>query len=441
MADPQSQTTRPTERDPIAGWNSGWDAHGLIEAIGEGCIVLNEDNLIVHANAGALSLLHTNLQELVARRLNEILPPDISAAVERAFAPHASADARGEINYCFEWENETQLLTFVPIPGSELRYVLMTEAGDISTARKKIAELGAELRELKSTVKLSNELLHNNNSEINRSLAKMQALNSELNEATRAQSEFLANTSHELRTPLNAVMGFLQMAIEGMFDDEEERDGYLHSALHSADHLLTLINEVLDLAKIEAGQTKLNIADANVPGLFDDIKEMFQMKAAKDGLDLEFSVDPATRGIVRADIGRLKQVLINLVGNAIKFTHEGGITVTLQPYPGEVETMLFSIEDTGIGIGEADHEKVFEKFVQADGSSTRKYEGTGLGLTICKNYITLMGGDIWILKSAIGRGTTVSFTLPVGGLEEVEQTEDPSAHESSPGEDLLPQTF
>ena len=305
-------------------------------------------------------------------------------------------------------------------------------------AEDRVRRSELELNEMESTMALSQELLRNNNIELNRSLDKLQQLNFQLAESTRSKNEFLSNTSHELRTPMNAIIGFLQIINDGLCENDEERDAYIQNALNSARHLLNLINDVLDSAKIESGKIGLTIQEIEVGDLFDEVYDMLGLQAQQSGLELKFESDEKERLIVRADPHRLRQVLINLAGNAIKFTPEGHVLVSVAPYPDDPDTLLFSVEDTGIGIPEEYHTRVFEKFVQVDGSSTREHRGTGLGLCISKSLVELMGGQMWILKSAKDKGTTFSFTLPAGG-----RTKEVAREESDMDDlkELLPESF
>ena len=233
--------------------------------------------------------------------------------------------------------------------------------------------------------------------------------------ANRAKSEFLANMSHELRTPLNAILGFAQLM---------ERDQMLNSQQHnslatinrSGEHLLALINDVLEMSKIEAGRTVLNPESFNLHRLLQIIKDMFQLRASAKGLVLEFETDPNLPHFVVGDRGKLRQVLINLLGNSIKFTSKGGVILRVKvkswhkQYPGEkLCTLYFEVEDTGKGIRPEELDKIFDPFVQtASGAQARG--GTGLGLAISRQFIRMMGGDVCI-SSALEKGSTFYFEI------------------------------
>jgi len=231
----------------------------------------------------------------------------------------------------------------------------------------------------------------------------------ELESASRHKSEFLANMSHELRTPLNAIIGFSEVLAERMFGDVNEKQAeYLADILESARHLLSLINDILDLSKIEAGRMELESASFDLPAAIDNTLILVRERAQRRTIDLTRSVD-ARLGVVVADERKVKQVLLNLLSNALKFTPEGGrIEVSARTHDGVAEV---SVHDTGIGIAAADQEAVFEEFRQV-GAATKKAEGTGLGLAISRKFIELHGGRIWV-SSEPGAGSTFTFTLPL----------------------------
>jgi signal transduction histidine kinase/HAMP domain-containing protein len=227
--------------------------------------------------------------------------------------------------------------------------------------------------------------------------------------ANRHKSEFLANMSHELRTPLNAVIGFSEVLQQRMFGDLNEKQAeYLEDIVASGRHLLSLINDILDLSKVEAGRMELDLARFSLPAALDNAVTLVRERATRHGVALELATDPRV-GEVVADERKVKQILLNLLSNAIKFTPEGGqVTVRAVPADGAVEV---AVGDTGIGIAPADQALIFEEFRQVGGDYARKREGTGLGLALVRRFVQLHGGQIWV-KSAVGEGSTFAFTLP-----------------------------
>jgi signal transduction histidine kinase len=232
---------------------------------------------------------------------------------------------------------------------------------------------------------------------------------------SRHKSEFLANMSHELRTPLNAVIGFSEVLIEQMFGPVNAKQlEYLHDIHSSGEHLLTLINEVLDLSKVEAGRMELELGEVDLGELLDHALALVRERAARNGLTLKLDIAAALPTWV-ADSRKIKQVLLNLLSNAVKFTPAGG-SVTLRAACPDADAVEIAVIDTGVGIAAADQVAVFEAFRQASGSYLRKAEGTGLGLALARRFVELHGGTL-SLQSAIGQGSTFTFTLPARKLD------------------------
>jgi GAF domain-containing protein len=231
----------------------------------------------------------------------------------------------------------------------------------------------------------------------------------QLEAASQHKSEFLANMSHELRTPLNAIIGFSEVLTDRMFGElNQKQEEYLQDIYASGTHLLSLINDILDLSKIEAGRMELELTDFHLPTALDNALTLVRERAGRRSIALHTSIDNRL-GEIRADERKIRQVVLNLLSNAIKFTPEGGrIEVQAAPKDGFVEV---SVSDTGVGISPEDQEAVFEEFRQV-GTAEKKAEGTGLGLTLCRKFIKLHGGRIWV-KSQVGGGSTFTFTIPV----------------------------
>jgi signal transduction histidine kinase len=230
----------------------------------------------------------------------------------------------------------------------------------------------------------------------------------ELAAASQHKSEFLANMSHELRTPLNAIIGFSEVLAEKMFGELNEKQEEYSKDIHaSGQHLLSLINDILDLSKIEAGRMELELSDFHLPTALDSALTLVRERAGRRSIALHLSVDERL-GPIQADERKVRQVVLNLLSNAIKFTPEGGrIEVRATSQDDFVEV---SISDTGVGIAPGDQDAVFEEFRQV-GTADKKVEGTGLGLTLCRKFVELHGGRIWV-KSQVGVGSTFTFTIP-----------------------------
>jgi signal transduction histidine kinase len=239
---------------------------------------------------------------------------------------------------------------------------------------------------------------------------ELEAKSREVEAASRHKSEFLANMSHELRTPLNAILGFSEVLAERMFGEVNEKQAeYLEDILGSGRHLLSLINDILDLSKVEAGRLELERGRFHLPTALDNALTLIRERATRHGITLTQTVDERVGDIV-ADERKVKQILLNLLSNAVKFTPAGGrigLTAT-----ATAEAITISVSDTGIGIAPEDQAPIFEEFRQVGRDDARKQEGTGLGLTLAKKFVELHGGRIWV-QSQVGQGSTFTFTLPV----------------------------
>jgi signal transduction histidine kinase len=276
--------------------------------------------------------------------------------------------------------------------------------GALTVIRKATGDFAPEIIELLRTFATQSALAIQNA----RLFQELAAKGQQLEVASQHKSEFLANMSHELRTPLNAIIGYSEML------QEEARDLHQDTFIPDLDkinaaakHQLSLINDILDLSKVEAGRMELELADFHLPTALDNALTLVRERASHRGITLKATIDPRL-GDVRADERKIKQVVLNLLSNAIKFTPEGGrIDVRALPVEGGVEV---SVSDTGVGIAPEDQEAVFEEFRQV-GASRGKHEGTGLGLTLCRKFVELHGGRIWV-KSQVGTGSTFTFVVP-----------------------------
>jgi signal transduction histidine kinase len=237
----------------------------------------------------------------------------------------------------------------------------------------------------------------------------LRSLNVRLEQASRAKSEFLANMSHELRTPLNAILGFTEMLLDGLYGEiPAELKEPLTDIQTNGQHLLRLINDVLDLSKIEAGRMELSLGDYAVEDVVTTVRASLRSLANEKGLELVTEVPPGLPDAY-GDSKRITQCLLNLVGNALKFTRQGRVTVGVER---RGDDLCYRVSDTGIGIPADQQEAVFAEFRQLDTTTTRDFGGTGLGLSITKKFVELHGGRIWV-DSDLGKGSTFYFTIPL----------------------------
>ena len=277
----------------------------------------------------------------------------------------------------------------------------------------KVHRLSLEEKVAQRTAELSKM-----NRDLRRMLKKFADSKRAAEAANQAKSDFLANMSHELRTPLNHIIGFTELVVDQNFGSlNDVQQDYLGDVLHSSRHLLSLINDILDLSKIDAGKLELNASAINLPEVLKNSLVMVQEKAMKHGITLETDIEGAP-GSIRADERKLRQILYNLLSNAVKFTPDGGRIILRARVDTDVPAVRISVTDTGIGIAAQDLTRIFDPFEQVESSANRRYQGTGLGLSLSRQLVELHGGRIWAQSRGTGKGATFAFTLPLVTGEE-----------------------
>ena len=305
----------------------------------------------------------------------------------------------------------------------------------------KLASSNEELQGMNAELQAMNEELQAMNEELQAQQQELGQSNRRLEEMSRAKSDFLANMSHELRTPLSSIIGFSEVLQDQMFGTVNEKQAeYVGHILTSGQHLLSLINDILDLAKVESGNMELELNRFPLKGLLTASLTIVKEKAMKHGISLELDLAPEADREILADSRKLKQILYNLLSNAVKFTPQGGtVTVAARLVPEGGDCLEIGVTDTGIGIREEDMARLFQPFSQLESAFDKRYEGTGLGLALTKRLVTLHGGAIQV-ESRVGEGSRFVFTIPRNGVKEVTpgpSTEEVAAREAQPSDPVL----
>lgn len=360
----------------------------LIESAPDAIVILDDNGRVTMVNSQTVALFGFSKNELLGFNINRLIEKD-------------HYDHRGTIKSYFSTSNANIRVTKKDLVAN--RKGKPTFYCDMSLSPLVTEEglfISTVVRDVTERRKTQQELID----------AKEKAEN-----LTKAKSEFISNMSHEIRTPMNGVIG-----MTGLLSDTDltsEQKEYVSTIRVSGENLLTIINDILDFSKIEAGKMELEKHPFNVNSCIEEALDLFGKKVSEKNIDLIYLIDSEVPPVVAGDVSRLRQIIVNLVNNAIKFTDEGEVFISVSladRNPGEEGQLklLFEVRDTGIGIAADKVGKVFESFSQVDASTTRKYGGTGIGLTISKNLVSLMGGDIWV-KSKENVGTSFYFTIVV----------------------------
>ncbi len=288
-----------------------------------------------------------------------------------------------------------------------------------------LTRLNDEYQKQNEQITKQNEKLVELHNELKEKADELAVQKERAEESTHMKSQFLANMSHELRTPMNSILGLTELILESSTLKGKNKER-LEVVLKSGKRLMSLINDILDLSKIEAGKMEINEETTLLDDILEDVENAITPLAAAKSIEFKITKDINTNAQIKTDRGRVTQVLINLLGNAVKFTEKGFVELKL--FIPDSETLLFDVIDSGIGISEDNLKLIFEEFRQADGTTTRKYGGTGLGLTICRKIAEMLRGSLTV-KSEIGKGSTFSFSIPLKVLEiRAEKPEEPKVN-------------
>lgn len=375
------------------------DLKNVLEALPLGVLLVERDVVVKWVNRSLLELLHIEEADILGQRFGDA-----------AHCIYSYEKGCGEGEKCRSCEIRQNIGRVISEEVS-CKEVILQRTFLNGTVKNcfwlKISFIPLNLSEEKQIVIAIDDITGQKNYE-----TALQKSRDEAESANRIKSEFLANMSHEIRTPMNGMIGMLDLLL--MSDTNEEQREYIQMAKLSANSLLKVINDILDFSRIEAG--KISIANINfdIKTLMEEIIKIHAVLAEKKGLEIQYIFSPDTPRYLKGDPDRLRQILNNLIGNAIKFTDKGQVKIVVRKasITGKSIKLEFCVSDTGIGISVEKMDLLFKRFSQVDGSNTRRYSGTGLGLAICKQLAELMGGDIFA-ESAVGKGSVFCFTVDV----------------------------
>jgi signal transduction histidine kinase len=355
------------------------------------------------ALAGEASYLHPTLQ-LSSR----MIPDAINPGVLRAIETREQVVTSELLDRSIASVVHAPLLAASEVVG--VVSILSVEGEKLTTSNSEILravsyQLGTAIQNVRLL-----EAITQHQADLEEKNEELEAVVGELRQADKMKSEFLANTSHELRTPLNSIIGFLGLVLDGVCNNEEEQQELLSHAHRSAKHLLGLINDVLDLARIEAGRIQIECRELELAPILEEVKAPMEVQARQKYLD--FFMDDVPPGVrVIGDSSRLHQILVNVIGNSIKFTQQGHVRVSVDA-PSGAPFVDLVVEDTGIGVAPERRDRLFKKFSQADASTTRRFGGSGLGLVIVKELTEVMGGSVRLESEGEGKGARVTISMP-----------------------------
>jgi len=392
----------------------------ILQNMSEGVVLEDSEDILQFVNRAAAEILDDTPENLIGKHWKDILAEDLYTQVE-----HLKDKIKKDVPEQLDLEIKTKSGKTIPVLiNSNYLYDGDKYAGmiDVFTDITEIKKVQEELKRSARELKEAKELQDVYTKELEEVIKELERAKEEAEEATRLKSEFLANMSHEIRTPMNGVIGMTELALDTDLDPVQRE--YLEAVYMSAESLLTLINDILDFSKMEAGKLGLENINFSLSNVLNSAVRSITYQAEKKDIELLYTISPDIPDNLIGDPGRIRQILINLLSNALKFTEQGEVVVRVDD-EGRIDSdsikLHFSVTDSGIGIPKEKQKMIFDVFTQADGSTTRKYGGTGLGLAISSKLVEIMGGEIWVESPAKylgtdkgGPGSTFHFTIKLG---------------------------
>jgi signal transduction histidine kinase len=399
------------------------------DALPHGVCLIDEERVIWAWNAALVDWTGRDAREVVGRRIDQLFPAfglapleeGLRDVLERGAARRFEATSMPYFPASTAHETARAAQEIIVQPADEARRTALITVLDVTPQQRRLREADdAARRSALNDVAETHQLLEEQAAELRAKNRELHDARLRAEAAVRAKSAFLANMSHEIRTPMTAILGFAEVLLheEGLERAPPQRREAIETIQRNGEHLLGIINDILDVSKIESGKMTLEKIACSPFQIVEDVVSLMRVRAVAKGLELIKEYRFPVPAQIESDPTRLRQVLMNLVGNAIKFTETGSVRIVTTYLAEPIPRLGFEVIDTGVGVSQEEAAKLFQPFSQADSSTTRKFGGTGLGLTICKRLAEMLGGGI-SLMSTLGSGSTFSFWVNLGSLEGV----------------------